>query len=362
VRFLQCNTFPDSYLDRFYADRPGLAEQSFDEQIAALIADGFGASHIRAPYLAKLGYECLFVISNCVPAQTRWALENGFEPPKTREEMTLLALNQFLRFNPDILYLTDTLSWDSSYLRALPRRPRIVMGWNAAPIPDFIDWSEYDLILSADEGCLKVILDRGAKASRFFYPHLPPFVARTVADQPKLWDVVFSGQVSVLHQDRTELLRQVVKAPLGPRGGFSLGLYLAHYAPHTLPAGFCMHNQGAVWGMPMHRAIKSARIMLNVHIDMAAKKSLNMRTFETIGTGSFLLTEASEVLPDFFEPGKEVETYRSVGEMLDKIYYYLEHDAEREEIARRGFERLEREHGAEQGAKALDEIIRGLLG
>lgn len=361
MRFLQCNSFPSFYLDQFYAERPGLAAQSFAEQMAALIGDAFGAAHIRAPYLAALGYECQFIVSNCLPAQTQWALENGFAVPETARDLTLLALNQFARFDPDILYLVDTLSWDSSYLRALSKRPPFIMGWNAAPIPDGIDWSAYDLILSSDLGCLQVVLDRGAKASKFFHPHFPAFVAHEVADEPKRWDAVFAGQVSMLHRERIHLLSEVVKAPMGPRGAFIPALFLPA-PPQILPAGFAMHNHGSVWGMAMHRVIKGARIMLNAHIDMAAKKSLNMRTFETIGTGTFLLTEESDALAEFFEPGREVETYRSVGELLDKIYYYLEHDAEREEIARAGFERCMRDHSAEQGAKALDALFREKLG
>ena len=358
MRFMQIQTFYGAYLSVFYGARPGLAERPYQEQIDALLDDGYCGAHLRTPYLAQLGYECQLVISNCVEAQAQWAIAHGIAPPQNLMESICLVLRQIEVFKPDILYFTDPISFDSRYVRVLSYRPALVMGWRAAMIPPGIDWSEFDLILSSDEDCLRQALEHGAKASVFFRPHFPAFIAQAVADQPKQWDVVFSGQITTGHMDRLQLLCEIARAPFGSRGDFTPAFFLATGNPQMLPAGLAMYDRGSVWGLDMHRAIKSARILFNVHIDMAAKKSLNMRTFETVGTGSFLLTEESDVLPEFFEPGREVETYRNAGELLDKIYYYLEHDREREEIARRGQERCLRDFGADKGALELDQLIR----
>ena len=46
----------------------------------------------------------------------------------------------------------------------------------------------------------------------------------------------------------------------------------------------------------------------------------------------------SDVL-ELYQEGSEIQCFESPEEALEKIEYYLEHPAEREEIARRGYER-----------------------
>src|SRR6185295_12681796 len=71
---------------------------------------------------------------------------------------------------------------------------------------------------------------------------------------------------------------------------------------------------------------------------------LNMRTFEVMGTGSFLLTNWIPTIEELFEDGKHLVLYRSLDEMVDKAKYYLAHDEERERIAQAGYEEVIRKH------------------
>ncbi len=359
MRFMQLHAFYEWYLDIFYARRPGLENRPYKEQMAALIDDGFAATHMRTPYLPALGYECELVIGNCNRAQARWAEEHGLPRPETPLDYANLVLRQIDHFRPDILYIGESIIYSSHYIRALPQRPPLVVGWRAAIIPPSTDWSEFDLILSSDEDCLRTALKQGAKASRMFLPHVPAFTARAVADQPKLFDVVFCGQISASHAKRLQVLNDIAKASIGgTRKGFTPAFFLASGDPRQLPAGVRMHDKGPVWSMDMLRAIRSGRISVNVHIDLAAHKSLNMRTYEVLSAGSFLLTEATDVLHEFFTPGRELVTYDGADDLIEKIYYYLDHEDEREEIARRGQERCLTEYSAEKGAVEFDAVLR----
>jgi len=77
---------------------------------------------------------------------------------------------------------------------------------------------------------------------------------------------------------------------------------------------------------------KKTKVVLNY----ATKNDVNMRVFETLSTGSFLLTDEVYGLSDLYENGKHLVTYKTVEEAIEKTKYYLEHDEEREKIAQEG--------------------------
>jgi spore maturation protein CgeB len=66
---------------------------------------------------------------------------------------------------------------------------------------------------------------------------------------------------------------------------------------------------------------------------------IKARTFEVPGAGGFLLTEWSDGLDRYYIPGKEIEVFKNIDELEDKIHFYLEHPADRDEIAQAGFHR-----------------------
>lgn len=65
--------------------------------------------------------------------------------------------------------------------------------------------------------------------------------------------------------------------------------------------------------------------------------SINPRTFEISACCSFQLSDVRQELHRYFEVGKEIETYSSPSELIEKIDFYLNHDEERKMIARRGY-------------------------
>ncbi|HUT43969.1 MAG TPA: glycosyltransferase, partial [Desulfobacterales bacterium] len=61
-----------------------------------------------------------------------------------------------------------------------------------------------------------------------------------------------------------------------------------------------------------------------------------MRVFDIMACGGFVLAEYSKELSNIFEIGKEVETYSTLDELVSKATYYLDHESEALEIAKRG--------------------------
>ncbi|NQT03224.1 MAG: glycosyltransferase, partial [Planctomycetes bacterium] len=63
------------------------------------------------------------------------------------------------------------------------------------------------------------------------------------------------------------------------------------------------------------------------------------RVFESILCGAMLLEEENPETTKWFEPMLEYVPFKNNHDLLDRIRYYLEHDSERDEIARRGLEK-----------------------
>jgi spore maturation protein CgeB len=111
----------------------------------------------------------------------------------------------------------------------------------------------------------------------------------------------------------------------------------------------------------MFQQLLNTRVVFNHHIDISPVSASNMSLFETTGVGACLLTDWKKNLSGLFEPDKEVLTYRSAEECVEKVNYILEHEDERRSIAAAGQLRTLREHTFDNRAARIDEIIRSVL-
>jgi spore maturation protein CgeB len=68
------------------------------------------------------------------------------------------------------------------------------------------------------------------------------------------------------------------------------------------------------------------------------------RNFEVPGCGGFLLTERVPHLERYFELDHEVAVFEGVGDLADKVRYWLDHDEERQGVADAGYRRVLSEH------------------
>lgn len=88
------------------------------------------------------------------------------------------------------------------------------------------------------------------------------------------------------------------------------------------------------------RKFSLSKIVFNISI----KDDINMRVFEALSTGSFLLTNWIPTIDHLFIDGKNLVTYKTLDEMVDKAKYYLNHEKEREKIAESGYEAFMKNH------------------
>ena len=88
---------------------------------------------------------------------------------------------------------------------------------------------------------------------------------------------------------------------------------------------------------------KTAKINLNISL-RSIKSGIPLRAFDIMGAGGFLLTNFQADFLDDFIPGEDFAYYESKKDLLDKIDYYLHHDAERSAIAENGLQKVVSRH------------------
>lgn len=72
------------------------------------------------------------------------------------------------------------------------------------------------------------------------------------------------------------------------------------------------------------------------------------RNFEIPGCRTLLVTTRVPGLEEYFDLEREVATFESKGELLEKVRYYLDHPEEAEKVALAGYERTLRDHTYEK--------------
>ncbi len=102
--------------------------------------------------------------------------------------------------------------------------------------------------------------------------------------------------------------------------------------------------------------IDGASLILGSQINNRIKQSKG-RPIEAALCGGFVLTEYSPGVENMFEIGKEIDVFHTKEELSKKIQYYLENGQEREEIARRGYERALRDYDSHAGIAKIFDVI-----
>lgn len=106
------------------------------------------------------------------------------------------------------------------------------------------------------------------------------------------------------------------------------------------------------------KAVLASKINLNTLVP-GGINGLNARTFEIAGIGGFQILHWRRGLSDLFEDGKELLSFNTFDELLEKINYYLPKDELRKEIAFAGQKHAYKEHTYSHRLNILFDTVFG---
>lgn len=150
----------------------------------------------------------------------------------------------------------------------------------------------------------------------------------------------------VTARERTRLLDTI-----GSR--FQLKLY----TPDPTPQFPHIDNRGPVdYCNTMPYVFKNTKINLNISLK-SIDTGIPLRAFDIMGCGGFLISDFQADFKGLFTPDEDYVFYTTPEDLYEKIAYYLEHEQERERIARNGYEKVKAAHTYDH---RVQEIIKML--
>jgi spore maturation protein CgeB len=128
-------------------------------------------------------------------------------------------------------------------------------------------------------------------------------------------------------------------------------------APHVQRRGERISPEEAV------DIFNAAKINLNLHSSVRAEELVppgdfvNPRTFELAAAGAFQLVDRRGLMPELFAED-ELACFSDLQELIEKIYYFLEHSGERAAFAERARRRVLRDHTYHKRMETLLDFAR----
>lgn len=359
MRILLLWDYYESYLRRFYSLHP-IGDLPYYEQYQRILDDFFVWVAYLLPYLEKAGHDAHIIIGNAEPLQRAWARENGAQ----YDRFTLIQ-EQIHAYKPDVLWVAGLPHYTGTFLKGIAPSCGLILAWAAYAGCEKLDLRQVSCLLTSSSLFVEQFRRLG-KRSELLMPCFDPRILSLLpARQPDI-EVSFYGSLhSSLFTRRVDILSYLVRrtpmqvwaeCPTIMRRPWPLRSFFMQF--RYLPILLRRRGNGSVYGLDMFRLLRRSKMTFNVHVDAAQGQAGNIRIFEATGAGTLLLTEAAPNLSQMFEPNREVVTYSSKEDAVDKIKYLLEHDSEREMIAAAGQQRTLREHNAAKRAEEFLDIVK----
>ena len=181
----------------------------------------------------------------------------------------------------------------------------------------------------------------------FIYDTLPEQVIREIADADPAF---YKGQDVFLDTDRYLVAHQYIGMKLANVERVSILSTLSEHFDVTLYTRSdssvlpkVQNKGGADTLTEMPGIFHAAKINLNMTM-RPIETGLSLRIWDVMGCGGFLMTNYQAEIPEYFEIGRDLEVYEDTKDLINKIDYYLNHDAKRIEIAVNGYEKVVKYH------------------
>ncbi|MEK7809449.1 MAG: glycosyltransferase [Chloroflexota bacterium] len=264
------------------------------------------------------------------------------------------------RLKPDLILISKGEEITPATLTRLKQKAKIV-NWN----PD-----NPLNVLNSTPDLIKAIpfYDHCYIWGKFLLPELERLGAQRVSYLPFAYDPDLHQPRSLTNEERKRLASDLIFAgthepqrveALNHLTDFDLAIWGNHWnrLPHDHPLR--KHWRGDAHGDDLSHVYSASRVALNF-IREQNGSAHNMRTFEAPACGIMLLTTRTQEQVELFGEDDGAVFFSSHDELRDKARYYLAHEEQRQQIAKRGQEKILQGHTyAERMKQILKDLEHG---
>ncbi len=378
IKFLKISSGYQRHIAVFNKKHPEMVNDDYETIQHKFFGDCFSWADFWKKNLEKCGgFEANEIVFNHELMQKKWADENGFIFNENNWMQEIL-MEQVNHFSPDVIFITDIYHYASWYIDIKKKISsiKLVIGWDGILWHDEETFDGCDLVLTCVEDTVKFYTTKGKK-SHFFPFGFESAIVDKLHDLPEKFDVTFIGSVILIkgyHYQRMEILYKLSKEfPVSYWiGNMTAGWQflsrpqINRLLDGKLPELLKVHrlgsiNKGELYGLEMFNAFHNSKFVINTHGDNSVGKAANFRLTEATGAGACMVTDWKENISDYFIPGKEIVTYRSVAEATEKIRFLSENENERKKIADAGHKRTLEQYSFEKRVRDFIPFLHSLL-
>lgn len=348
-RILFVDTYYPAVLESSHLRMAGMPYQT---ALANLIGLGFGTSDFASGAMRKAGWEAKDIVANAGPLQASWRRErhktelDSSEPART-------ALEQIREFDPDAVAVQSASFFRAEHLEELRNDGRVLILFASYALDPYVPLELYDVMFTSFPH-YEALYGKRVRVEYLPLAFAPEAISDLEGEPERDLPVTFVGGLGYRHiwkaaEDLFETFAREIK-DFGWWG----------YGAGNLPAASALRKawKGEAWGKDMYRLYRRSKIVVNRHGEIAHGFANNMRLFEATGCGAMVLTEEAPNLCHLYLPGQELVAYMHAEDLVQKVRYYLEHDQERDRIARAGREATYARHTYSHRGERIDRIIR----
>lgn len=258
---------------------------------------------------------------------------------KQKEEFNKNFIEEYKRVLPDIVYVVQGRWMSKESLECVNQKSYTALYlWDMVSLfPDMVEtFAYYHKIYSFDCDDAVALSEHGLPASykpsgydhRVYYP----------MNTEKIYDICFVG---AMYPERKELLKELIEA----FPNLKWEIY-GEYAPKRNPVmwlkwrfskDYLYFRNKNISKEKVNELYNKSKIVLSV-VRSNQKNGWSARLPEILGTCTFQLTNYFPAVEEEFNGS--LVTYKTKAELFDLIRYYIEHDEERQRIAKNGYDKV----------------------
>lgn len=274
-----------------------------------------------------------------------------------------------IELKPDVVFLQKAEMFSPQWLAGikLMNDPPLIVFYNSDDPQLFSDLGRFmgevsDVVLTSSEMCVPMYRDIGIMYAQYMpFWAIPEILIPFKGEVPEcfLSDIAFVGSY---YPERGILLDSLVDALLDRNINLKVWGRGWEEAPKRVREAFWT-GKNITKDTDLRYVFHGCKIALNMHhtwMKYGGMKA-NLRTYEALASGAFVLSDRSLGIEDLFKVGEQLVCYDSPDDLIAKVEYFLEHPAERQKIAARGYAAVKDRYTIDCWVQQADKLIMEAL-